>query len=351
MKKILILCTVAIFLLTTNFSGAISTNKQGMYDWDIIVDASGGGDYTSIQEAIDNAWPGARIFVKSGDYNEGQVRIEIPGLTIHGEDKFNTKIIGNKKTYCIYIGELASNTTISGFTITDGGCGGMNDGGGILVLSAYNTISENIITENIDGSGIRLDGTKGLCHHNNIIGNIITSPIDGPWAFYYGIALGCGEVNYNLISDNTISYYQTGILMGFSNLIGNKIIRNNITNNFEWGIHINPNYGNEIYYNNFIKNGGGLKQNARDWGSNTWDDGLGKGNYWDNYKGLDFNFDGIGDSPYRIPEKNKDRYPLMNPYPKVKSRIVNEPLINIFLMKILQRFPNAFPLLQKVLGI
>ncbi len=45
-----------------------------------------------------------------------------------------------------------------------------------------------------------------------------------------------------------------------------------------------------------------------------WDDGYPSGgNYWSDYKGVDANGDGIGDTPHVIDEYNKDRYPLMAP--------------------------------------
>jgi parallel beta-helix repeat protein len=65
--------------------------------------------------------------------------------------------------------------------------------------------------------------------------------------------------------------------------------------------------GNELYYNNFKSN----TAHASDDGTNTWDDGSGMGNYYDDYTGEDLNNDGVGDT---LLPHYYDSYPLMKPY-------------------------------------
>jgi hypothetical protein len=85
------------------------------------------------------------------------------------------------------------------------------------------------------------------------------------------------------------------------------------------GIYLKSSNNNRIYHNNFINN----SPQARDDGSNYWDDGYPSGgNYWSDYSGVDENHgenqnipgsDGIGDTPYSISDgSNKDRYPLIH---------------------------------------
>ena len=81
-------------------------------------------------------------------------------------------------------------------------------------------------------------------------------------------------------------------------------------------------------------------QNAIDSSQNYWDAGdtIGRGNYWNDYTGVDSDGDGIGDTPYYIPrtpvllnqddehEENADYYPLMTPNipPALTIEIVDE---------------------------
>ena len=63
-----------------------------------------------------------------------------------------------------------------------------------------------------------------------------------------------------------------------------------------------------VHHNDFISNGIQALDNGGT--QNTWDDGVGEGNYWSGF-GVDNNHDGIADFPYEIDEDSEDRYPLM----------------------------------------
>ncbi len=70
----------------------------------ITVDKNGNGDYTTIQEAINN-YNGIPIFVRNGIYEEGRLECADKDITIIGEDKYRTIIKNKNGLYeqdCLY---------------------------------------------------------------------------------------------------------------------------------------------------------------------------------------------------------------------------------------------------------
>lgn len=136
----------------------------------------------------------------------------------------------------------------------------------------------------------------------------------------YGVRLHISG-NNQIIRNNIKNNLDGIILLGAIDTINKKIfftynnliISNNITNNIR-GINSSMlSINNKIFYNNFKDN----TINAIDTSANIWYNPISKkGNYWDNYTGIDNNGDGIGDTPYNIPPwpfHNKDRYPSIGP--------------------------------------
>ena len=94
----------------------------------------------------------------------------------------------------------------------------------------------------------------------------------------------------------------------------NNEVFSNIVMMNQRGIFFCCGSGNNIIYYNTIKQNS--EWNANDEVLNQWDNGN-VGNYWDDYTGKDDDSDGIGDTPYNIPDgeggsNNEDRYPLMD---------------------------------------
>jgi len=186
-----------------------------------------------------------------------------------------------------------------------------------LYISYYNNIFLNNITKN--EYGIYIETLYSSSSHNNIYLNNIISNIEG---------ISIWTCNNNIYQNNFM-YNWMGVLIGFS---------------FTGGVH-----NNKIYHNNFIKNRhNGLVCNPD---KNNWDDGS-EGNYWDNYRGRDWDGDGIGERPFRILPffiKNKDKYPLMEPYADVPDVIIKE--VNNIPRTRTSSYFERFPLLERLLGL
>ena len=85
-------------LIETN---KVKINNNNSY---ITVDKNGNGDYTSIQEAINN-YNGIPIFVRNGVYEEGRLECSDKDITIIGENKYKTVIVNYGGLYgndCLY---------------------------------------------------------------------------------------------------------------------------------------------------------------------------------------------------------------------------------------------------------
>ncbi|MHA1931680.1 MAG: right-handed parallel beta-helix repeat-containing protein [Promethearchaeota archaeon] len=186
-----------------------------------------------------------------------------------------------------------------------------------------NTISSNLIEDqNSYGIGL-VTSDKNLVSDNQIT--------DTVWGFYMLIA------HQSEIISNTISGGSTGILMSACD--GGQIIRNFITNTGSLAINIIINCDDNEFYDNIIKDNIDIgvqlgdssdinntfyknsfisnNIHAIDNGTaNPWNNTM-VGNYWDNYSGIDLNYDHIGDTPFNISgaANAKDNLPIVDHWP------------------------------------
>ena len=209
----------------------------------LYVGGSGEGNYTKIQDAIDNATEGDTVFVYNGTYS-GNLKVN-KSINLIGEDKNTTIIDGATNGNDVNIS--ADNVKIVGFTIDN-----CSNGAGICLYSNNCIITDNIISYNIAGILIGIETYYGSDSYeptvilsygyNTITNNLIIGN--------KGLGIGLTGEN-NTIKGNIISQTQYGIMLMFA-------VANNLSNNFisenEYGIFIVASYSNVIYRNNITKN-------------------------------------------------------------------------------------------------
>ncbi len=175
----------------------------------LYVSGSGEGNYTKIQDAIDNASDGDTVFVYNGTYYENLIVNKT--LRIEGEDRNSTIIDGRGLKVTVKI--AADCVNVNGFTITNNS-DNLYDAG-LYISGKYCTVTSNNISDN-NHNQIRFSKNSG---HNIITNNIIGSngSTNGICFFYS---------SNNVIKGNTIANNWHGLSMAhYSN---NNIIEGNI---------------------------------------------------------------------------------------------------------------------------
>ncbi len=265
MKRLLSIGIILLFIgMSISSSMGFNVEKQSIKTINgktLYVGGSGPGNYSKIQDAIDDASDGDTVFVYSGTYYES-VLVD-KSINLYGEDKNLTimdckqdeNVIRIKKDN-VKISDFTIKNTFSGSSFKDGiytrdakniiitNCKIVNNQmEGIYVRDSKNiTISYNLINSN-DHYGIGFDDTDDIF----IIGNeILNNPSHGI----------CLDYCSNIIIDNNNISSNGAIGILFSSVVTSSKIRNNvIANNNADGIFLqdrcyNANItGNIILYN------------------------------------------------------------------------------------------------------
>jgi parallel beta-helix repeat protein len=343
-----------------------------------VVNVDTGKFFSTIQAAIDDldTLNGHTIQVGTGIFNEAvNVTKE---LTLEGAGRDVTTIRMPDGWDAEPIMVYANNTTISGFTVTNGKYVSLNFGSGIYFYSDFNWYLENIMVENCNITGNEIKGVWMNGRNHTIRNNIIS------WNGQNGIEAQVNthpEHSWNLIEGNNISHngwcglyfvndsnntirgnqFWHNVYAGVQSNVGqndtitdnvivgnsiglsvvsdgggwlafkdNYIARNTIAHNTIAGLltedsgGVPQGHGNMLVNNNFIGNAVNV-DNAN--GTTSWfvcsiAPPVG-GNYWDDYSGSDSDLDGFGDSSYFF-TNGQDDYPLMEPFMAPDPALVGE---------------------------
>jgi parallel beta-helix repeat protein len=328
-------------------------------------------DFTSIQEAINASSDGDTVFVYNGTYYENVIVNK--AITLNGENRNSTVVDAGWDHDAILV--TSDSVNISGFTVTHSGSQWYDAGidlngvedcrisdniavdnncGFMLYYSNKSTLSGNNASGNW-ANGIFLRST----HNNTITDNNASFSDKGIYVLYsydttvmgnigwhngYGIQIsnsGNTTIDHNCmynswdagiylyyssvnrVLNNTVPSYFNGIYSYNSNK--SNIVNNTVHSCNNYGIAIRNSNNITLHHNNIMNN----RYQAYFSGSSSdiiWDDGMGEGNYWSDYTGLDDGSngrtakDGVGDTeiphPY-IDQGNGyfqlDNYPLMDP--------------------------------------
>ena len=342
----------------------------------LYVGGSGPGNYTRIQDAIDNASDGDSIFIYNGEY---EAFIAKKTLNIIGENRNNTVIISNPQIKRIRLiadwihltnlkifGPYTSmdpalqtegnNITVSNCNIVGGTYGnyGLEIGGsysqgnymrsdikiincdiwnfsyaGIIIGSTYRCFIDNCRIYNNGQHGIeKRIGNKGheghfYIYNCEIFNNSYGIELNQRQTFICNCRIydnGCGILDYQIDSwtgDQITSCYIKNNFYGclFDPYGGYTTKYSKVLGNIFENNDIDLYFTSYCFYNDIYHNNffTCVDYHAGDMGNNNWDNGH-EGNYWDDYTGNDTNDDGIGDTPYNVQVGNGvDSFPFMNP--------------------------------------
>jgi len=265
-KKVLAFAVIILFIcisITPSFAfDNVKKSSMPVSNGNILyVGGSGEGNYSKIQDAINDSNDGGTVFVYNGTYYEHIMvdkqltLIGIPSISenipfIDGEDEVTVLITADN---CIFDKFQIGSDWWFGILVQSNGniirnCRVVKASGGDIKLdhASNNLISDNILRGG--DQGILLESSSNNTIINNTADNHKFTKLS-LWS----------ESNYNLVCNNEFSNSATweGILND-ENCSYNIYKNNKIWNNGDVGIYIESGYGISIIENSFINNGIGF---------------------------------------------------------------------------------------------
>jgi len=259
-RKVLTVIIILLFVGTCIIPATAQETEKPLPtsrgNW-LYVGGSGPGNYTKIQDAIDNASEGDTVFVYNGMYYEHitvdkpLVLIGIPSISgdipyIDGGDEITVLIRADN---CIFDKFSVGSDWSFGILLQSNG----NIIRNCSVLKASSDIKLDHASNNLISHNIFRGNDQGILLENSSNNTIINNTVD---SHKYSKLKLWSESNYNLVCNNDFSnsVYWEGILNG-ENCSYNIYKNNTIWNNTEVGIYIESGYGISIIGNSFMNNG------------------------------------------------------------------------------------------------
>jgi len=275
-------------------------------------------NFSTIQEAINNADDGDTVYVSAGTYYEHVIVNKT--ISLVGENNMTTIIDGSNGGTVVQI--TANDVNVSGFKLQNSGWAWERSG--VETQCANNCRIENNVLFHTCHN-IRLNCSRDCI----VVGNRIDHITNMAYGIRLTESVNCTVTN-NFVAKNIggivfenssscrvfgndVTQNSDGIRL-YSSSSNNEVFANNVYANDYCGmIYPVPSMpsplGNTIFHNNFVGNN---KSFIIQSGGNAWDNGV-EGNYWTDYAGVDLDHNGIGDTSHNL-AMGKDRYPLMGPF-------------------------------------
>jgi parallel beta-helix repeat protein len=232
-KTTLFVVVIVIFFCFFSFLLLPATGED-ITTQTLYVGGSEPGNFTQIQDALDNVTLGGTVYVFPGTYHEN-LRITTP-VHLISDTKNSTIIDGDNHDYVVTL--AAGDSTLSGFTIIHSET--KFPFAGIYVVSKHNTISNNILTENFYGMQLGYSASNNLIVNNMIHHN-------GRCGVYFNHA-SHNRLIGNVVFDNPVNGFG---LFEFSN--NNSIMNNTFSDNGDTGVNIRESYDNQVRNNTFVQ--------------------------------------------------------------------------------------------------
>ncbi len=227
----------------------------------LTVDASGGADYTRIQDAINASSAGDTILVYSGTYYEN-VNVN-KQLILKGIDTGNGIPVINAKGSGSAVTLIADGITLEGFSATNSGSQpSLNADAGINIISDYNILLNNTANSN-NFSGIYLNYSKNNVLRNNTASNnkyaginLYSSSNNILSANSANLNKDFGIILYPFSNNNTMSgsdAYDNGVGIFLGNSNNNSMSNNKmLDNHYNFGVESDSSYNNDINISNTV---------------------------------------------------------------------------------------------------
>lgn len=202
----------------------------------VVVARDGSGQYTSIQDAIDDAKSGDTIRIKAGEYPEDVTIHSKDGLRLIGEGVEKVKVLGRERVGVFHIGKWpygATQIEISGMTIHEHGghAMGIFNGKGIVLRDVR--INGMLFGQQVQD--VRIERCR--------IGGSETT----------GVQFADSQA---ILEDNTIHDNDHGVTVAGKSDI--RLERNVITRNLFEGVIVTDSAKAVLVSNTITKNGGGV---------------------------------------------------------------------------------------------